>query len=140
MPRLNTPPPADRPPHPICVQLHIERMKAGLSLSQLSKLIGVPDVVIGSYERGDQRPNLQRLEPLVAHFGLEVVLRPIDADGPDAYQRGYDAAIAAACKAWGIHGTDDEDFTVPTAAPDDLDTALAHDQHDDNLDPNFGDH
>jgi transcriptional regulator with XRE-family HTH domain len=96
--------------HPACRRLRTERTAAGLSLQQLADISGIAAVVIGSYERGDRNARLRDTDRLLAPFGLEVVVRPIGADEPDAFQRGYDAAVAVVCQSLGVRATYDLGF------------------------------
>lgn len=42
------------------------------SLAKMADATGIPAVVIGSYERGDRRPTIQRYNEILALFDLEL--------------------------------------------------------------------
>lgn len=64
--------------HPICKQLRDLRLAAGLSLKEAEAITGVPDIVLGSYERGDRQPPLAKIEKIFKGYGYTVVAVPID--------------------------------------------------------------
>jgi transcriptional regulator with XRE-family HTH domain len=96
-------------PHEILDRLRQERLRAGLSLQQLADRHGAQQPTVRSHEAGERALTLAQLVEHAGWFGLEVVLRPVDASAPDAYQRGYDQAVVDACKAWGVRTDDQED-------------------------------
>jgi transcriptional regulator with XRE-family HTH domain len=110
------------PPHPILRRLREERLAAGHSLTTFARKSGMTAASIGSHERGERAITLTALVEHAAHFGLEPVLRPIGAQEDDAYQRGYEDAVARICKALGIRTDDD-----PSLLDVDWDGSLAQD-------------
>jgi len=105
--------------HPILRRLRQERLDAGLSLLAFARESGTTAAAVGSHERGDRAVTLPTLTAWAAVFGLEVVLRPIDADGDNAYRRGFEAAVDKMCASVGIR-TDAQ----PLALDVDWDDAL----------------
>jgi transcriptional regulator with XRE-family HTH domain len=55
--------------HPVCKQLKDLRLASGLSLAAASALSNVSSIVLGSYERGDRRPPLDKLEQIFNTYG-----------------------------------------------------------------------
>jgi transcriptional regulator with XRE-family HTH domain len=94
-------------PGEILQQLRDARRDAGLSLRQLAEQHGTNAPVVRSHESGERAITLNALAEHASWFGLEVVLRPAGSQEADAYQRGYDQAVADACKAWGVRTDDD---------------------------------
>lgn len=66
--------------HAVCKQLRDLRKAAGLSLSQASRRVGVPDIVLGSYERGDRQPPLTKIESILNGYGYTLAAVPKDFD------------------------------------------------------------
>lgn len=64
-------------PHPTVVKLRELRTAAGLSLQGMQEEHFIPAVVIGSYERGDRKPSVNRLDEILHIFGYELVAVPI---------------------------------------------------------------
>ncbi len=69
-------------PHPICRKLRELRRAAGLSLADMENKYNVSAVLIGSYERGDRNPPLQKLADLLDMFGHRIIAIPHDARLP----------------------------------------------------------
>lgn len=67
-------------PHPVCKQLRELRQALGMSLPDASRHLGIPAVVIGSYERGDRNPPLRRLEETLNGYGYTLAAVPKDYD------------------------------------------------------------
>jgi transcriptional regulator with XRE-family HTH domain len=66
--------------HPICKQMRDLRRAAGLSLTEAQRLVGVPDIVLGSYERGDRQPPLTKVEAILNAYGYTLAAVPKDFD------------------------------------------------------------
>lgn len=66
--------------HPACRQMRDLRIAAGLSLAQARDIIGMSDVALGSYERGDRQPPLHRAETILNGYGYTLVAVPKDFD------------------------------------------------------------
>lgn len=66
--------------HPVCKQLRDLRKAARLSLPEAEKQFGVPGLVLGSYERGDRNPPLNKLETIFNGYGYTLVAIPKDFD------------------------------------------------------------
>jgi transcriptional regulator with XRE-family HTH domain len=64
--------------HPICKQMRDLRQAAGLSLHQAEQVVGVPDIVLGSYERGDRQPPLAKAEQILSGYGYTLAAIPKD--------------------------------------------------------------
>lgn len=62
--------------HKVCDQMRQLRVASGLSLSQAAALVGVPDVVLGSYERGDRNPPLSKVESVFRSYGYTLTAVP----------------------------------------------------------------
>jgi transcriptional regulator with XRE-family HTH domain len=62
--------------HPVCAQMRALRVAAGLSLNEAADRIGISAIALGSYERGDRNPPLQRLEQIFRAYGYTVVAAP----------------------------------------------------------------
>jgi transcriptional regulator with XRE-family HTH domain len=71
----------DREIHPLCSRLRELRRAAGLSLQEAEEHTGVHAVVLGSYERGDRNPPLNRIEEIFNKYGYTIEAVPI---GPHA--------------------------------------------------------
>lgn len=67
-------------PHPICHQMRELRRAAGLSLTEAEQLIGIPAIVLGSYERGDRHPPLAKVETILSGYGYTLAAVPNDFD------------------------------------------------------------
>lgn len=66
--------------HPVCKQLRDLRLAAHLSLTDAEALVGVPAIVMGSYERGDRQPPLSKLDAILRGYGYRLVAVPVDFD------------------------------------------------------------
>lgn len=66
--------------HPICQQIRSLRRACGHSLDDASALTGYPAVVLGSYERGDRRPSLAKVENILNAYGYTLTAVPKDFD------------------------------------------------------------
>jgi transcriptional regulator with XRE-family HTH domain len=62
--------------HPLCVLIRDLRKSAGWSLERAADYIGIPAVVLGSYERGDRMPPLPKLDDILYAFGYELHATP----------------------------------------------------------------
>jgi transcriptional regulator with XRE-family HTH domain len=89
-------------PHPICRQLRALRLAQGMSMPDFALKTGVAVATIGSHERGTRAFTPDTLAEHAAALGHEMVLRPINANAADAFQRGRDSAIATFCQAFNI--------------------------------------
>ena len=69
----------DTEPHPLCAQLRLLRLAAGLSLNEIQRRHGIPPVVLGSYERGDREPSLRKVDALFGLYGYQLQAVPIGA-------------------------------------------------------------
>jgi transcriptional regulator with XRE-family HTH domain len=67
-------------PHPVCRQLRSLRKACGWSLPQAEQHIGVPGMVLGTYERGDRNPPLMKLEEILNSYGYTLAAIPKDFD------------------------------------------------------------
>lgn len=63
----------------IAAQLRAERKRRNLSLTTAAELVGIPAVVIGSYERGDRTPPLDRLRTWAEGLDHKLVAIPAAA-------------------------------------------------------------
>lgn len=77
------------PPHPICKQIRELRRAAGLSLTEAANRTGVPAIVLGSYERGDRKPPLTKVDEILAGYGYVLAAVP---NGFDAVRLRADMA------------------------------------------------
>ncbi len=66
--------------HPVCKQLRDLRTQSGYSLLQAQSVIGVNAIVMGSYERGDRQPTLNKAEDLLNFYGYTLVAVRKDFD------------------------------------------------------------
>lgn len=66
--------------HPVSKQLRDLRHARGESLEMAGRRLGIPPVVIGSYERGERNPPLLRLEEILNQYGYTLVAIPKDFD------------------------------------------------------------
>lgn len=55
------------------------RNTTGLSLEQAAEKFGIAAVVIGSYERGDRHPTVDKLNRLLGCYGYEIAAVPLGA-------------------------------------------------------------
>ncbi len=62
--------------HPVCDTIKKLRQATGLSLTQAESRFGVPAVVLGSYERGDRIPPLNKAEKVLNGYGYTLVAVP----------------------------------------------------------------
>ncbi len=65
--------------HPVCETLRKLRLASGLSLNQAENRLGVPAVVMGSYERGDRIPPITKVEQLLNQYGYTLAAIPNSA-------------------------------------------------------------
>jgi len=69
----------DRSDHWIGAKFRELRQAMGLSLSQFETKFGISAVVMGSYERGDRRPSLEKADELLrTAFGKKLIV--VDCD------------------------------------------------------------
>ena len=61
---------------PIAVQMRAAREAAGLSLTEAGRRCAMSPVVVGSYERGDRQPPLNRLRPWVERLDHHLIVVP----------------------------------------------------------------
>lgn len=66
-------------PHPLAVGLRKLRTERGWSLREAARQSGTPDVVIGSYERGDRVPSIERLDALLGVYGCRLAITALEA-------------------------------------------------------------
>lgn len=66
--------------HPVCKQMKELRLAARMSLAEAQDLCGVPDIVVGSYERGDRQPPLVKVEAILNGYGYTLAAVPKDFD------------------------------------------------------------
>lgn len=59
--------------HPLCVLIRNLRMSAGWTLAHASERIKIPAIVLGSYERGERTPPLNKIEQILNVYGYELV-------------------------------------------------------------------
>jgi transcriptional regulator with XRE-family HTH domain len=64
------------PLHQVCKQMKDLRLACGLTLAEAATLAGVAPMVLGSYERGDRRPPLDKLEIILNSYGYTVAAVP----------------------------------------------------------------
>lgn len=84
-------------PHPVLGQLRELRKTRGESLRAAAKRIGVPDVVLGSYERGDRSPTVERLDVVLrAGYGMRLAVVPAGQRDEPTPDRIADDLVAAA--------------------------------------------
>lgn len=88
--------------HPIYRELRQYREDAGLSRHTLAEQLDMTWFTSGAHERGERDLTLTTLTHYAARYGLEVALRPADANEPDDFQRGWTAAVEAMCRGVGI--------------------------------------
>ncbi len=67
-------------PHPVCRTLRELRKATGLSLNQVQARQGINAIVLGSYERGDRIPPLNKIEEILNAFGYTLKAVPQRAD------------------------------------------------------------
>lgn len=67
-------------PHHICKQMRDLRRAGGMSLVAAADVTGVPDIVLGSYERGDRQPSLFKVEQILNAYGYTLAAVPKDFD------------------------------------------------------------
>lgn len=77
-------------PDPIGVRMRAARAERGWSLTDAEEHLGIPGVVIGSYERGDREPGLARLRDWTERMGFQLVLlepgQTVVSDNPAGYE------------------------------------------------------
>lgn len=66
--------------HPVCQQMLDLRLAARLSLAEAEYVIGLPAIVMGSYERGDRMPPLSKVDPILRGYGYRLTAVPVDFD------------------------------------------------------------
>lgn len=66
--------------HPVCKQMRDLRQAARLSLQDAERMVGLPGIVLGSYERGDRQPPLLKVEQILNAFGYTLAAVPKDFD------------------------------------------------------------
>lgn len=86
----------------ILQQLRHERNTTRQSIQQFADKHGVHAATVRSHETGDRAITLAGLIEHAGWFGLEVVLRPTGSQADDAYQRGYDQAVAQVAELFGL--------------------------------------
>lgn len=64
------------PLHPVVAKLRDLRHAAGLTLEQVARVHGIPGVVLGSYERGDRRPSIDRVQEVLDIYGYDLIAVP----------------------------------------------------------------
>lgn len=62
--------------HPVIAQLRPLRHAAGLSLQQMQDKHGIIAVVLGSYERGDRQPTVDRIQTVLDVYGYDLAIVP----------------------------------------------------------------
>ena len=67
--------------HHVCKAMRDLRHAGGYSLQAAAEITGVPDIVIGSYERGDRHCNLEKAEQILNGYGytLAAIAKDFDA-------------------------------------------------------------
>lgn len=70
-------PARERTIHPICRTLRDLRKAAGYSLSEFESRFGIAAVAIGSYERGDRVPSINKMDQALRCFGYRLAAVPI---------------------------------------------------------------
>ena len=73
----------NRPPrtvHPAVNKAKMLRKASGLSLSMMEKEHGINSIVMGSYERGDRMPTVNRLEQILNCFGYTLAAQAVCHD------------------------------------------------------------
>lgn len=63
------------------------RRKAGYSLDGVEARAGFRSVVVGSYERSDRRPTVERAEQLLGFYGMQLAVVPLGYDVPALLRR-----------------------------------------------------
>ena len=66
--------------HAICKQFRELRQAAGWSLPEAEERLGISGVALGSYERGDRHPPLEKVEKILNAFGYTLQAVPIGFD------------------------------------------------------------
>lgn len=66
--------------HHICKQMRDLRRAAGLTLPEAAGVVGLPAIVLGSYERGDRQPPLEKAEQVLNGYGYTIAAIPKDED------------------------------------------------------------
>lgn len=66
--------------HPVLHMLRRLRKASGLSLTQAGIRLGLPSIVLGSYERGDRNPPLGKVEAILSAYGYTLRAVPIKED------------------------------------------------------------
>lgn len=112
-------------PEEILTRLRHERHRAGLSLQKLADEHGAHVATVRSHEAGERAFTLASLVEHAGWFGLEVVVRPDAAGEPDAYQRGYDRAVAQVAELFGLSVTGEQMRNAGRPRAADWDAALA---------------
>ncbi|GAA4681183.1 helix-turn-helix domain-containing protein [Phytohabitans rumicis] len=79
---------------PIAVQLRAERKRRNLSLPRAAELVGLEAVVIGSYERGDRTPPLDRLRQWVEGLNHRLLAVPTSPTAEGALRVEFGVAYA----------------------------------------------
>lgn len=70
-------------PHPVYALLRKLRRAKGLSLQQFEEQHGIAAVVVGSWERGDRKPSIDRVDEVLRIYGYELRAVPIGAQVVD---------------------------------------------------------
>lgn len=106
---------------PIARQMRVARERRGWSLEKAGEELGMPAVVIGSYERGDRHPPLENLRRWVEAMGyrLQVV-------GPEsATVAGYGDAVGSDGSTWLEFAVECADERIVCAGREDADRIAA---------------
>jgi transcriptional regulator with XRE-family HTH domain len=62
--------------HPVTAQLRDLRDATGLSLVALERKHGIPAIVLGSWERGDRQPTINKIQQVLDVYGYQLVAVP----------------------------------------------------------------
>lgn len=66
--------------HPVVKQMRDLRIAARISLAEAEDVVGVPAIVMGSYERGDRQPPLPKIDAILKGYGYRLAAVPVDFD------------------------------------------------------------
>ncbi len=66
--------------HPVCVRMRQLRRLRGWTLIEAEEQLGIPRIALGSYERGDRMPPLERIDAILAGYGYSLAIVPAGED------------------------------------------------------------
>lgn len=77
-----------KPMHPLCEQIRTLRRLCGLTLAEAEQLTGVTSLAMGSYERGERQPPLNKIDAILDGYGYKLIAVPHDTEPPRVHLPG----------------------------------------------------